>query len=361
MKNCMFIVLMLFGFNAVADMHSDMSMDHMSDMVGSSEVEMGMETEAMDEHSESGFTGSFSLRYKPIGFEEVADEISYRARIGWMGDVNDQVKWGVVLSTSAEQSFSSLDVQSFWFEQAYVAYSPIENLHVKLGKIGWVPDFHKVGVLQSEQIYKEGVKVMYKHEMDDNSVYGKVGAYRLVGAGEGNSNSPLQDGTTLEAKLGAKVNVSDFDSKFYAKVAYDGFLKDDSAEDAKTLAQVGLNVHNSEMAVPAGVFAHYLSDVSDLGEFSYTAGISVGKAGQSDSTEIGDFGLAVSYYDIKAENYRTAWLNEDYVAGAGSGLAARVQYNVWENSSLALKYALDMSKNSGDDDNNLVAELTFVF
>jgi hypothetical protein len=358
----MFIVLMLFGFNTAADMNSDMSMDQMSDMVGSPEMEM--ETEAMDDHSESGFTGSFSLRYKPIGFKEEANEISYRARIGWMGDVNDQVKWGVVLSTNPEQSFSSLDVQAFGFEQAYVAYSPIESLHVKVGKMGWMPDFHKVGVLQSEQIYKEGVKVMYKHEMDDNSVYGKVGAYKLDAGEETNPNSPLQAGTTLEGKLGVKVNVSDFDSKLYVKAAHDGFLKEDSTEDAKTLAQAGLNVYNSEMAVPAGVFAHYLSDVSDLGTFSYTAGVSVGKAGQSDSTEVGDFGLAVSYYDIKAENYRTAWLNEDYVAGAGSGLAARAQYNVWENSSLVLKYALNMGEDSGNDNNddhNLVAELTFVF
>ena len=355
----MFIVLMLFGFNTVAEMN--MSMDQMSDM-GSSGMESGsMEMNMMDKDTmvESGFMGSFSLRYKPIGFAESADELSYRARIGWMGDVNDQVKWGVVLSTDTEQDFSSLNVRSIGFEQAYVAYSPVEGLKIKAGKMGWMPDFHKAGVLKSEQIYKEGVKVMYSHEMDSTTVYGKVAGYRLTG----DANQPLQDGTTLEAKVGAKFAVADYDSSVYAQVTHDGLLKDEEAEEATTLAKVGLMVHNSELAVPAGVFAHYLSDAAELGEFSYTAGVSVGKAGKADSTEAGDFGLAVSYYDIDESNYRTAWLNEDYVAGAGSGVAVRAQYNVWENSSLALKYALDMSEgdDESNDDHNLVAELTFVF
>jgi len=357
MKNCMFIVLMLFGFNALADMHSGMSMDQMSDMVGSSEEVMAMDDSA------SGFTGSLSLRYKPVGFADDVDELTYRARIGWMGDVNDQVKWGVVLSTDTEQSFSSLNVRNIGFEQAYLSYNPVENLYVKVGKMGWMPDFHKAGVLMSEQIYQEGVKIKYRHELsEDNSIHAKIGAYRLT---EG--NGPLHDGTTLEGKLGVKFNVSDFHSKLYIMGVYDGLPKDSddgNAVEAQTLAKVGLMVSNSEMAVPAGVFAHYLSNADDLGKFSYTAGVSVGKAGRANVTSVGDFGLAINYYDIDETNYRTSWLNEDYVAGAGSGVAVRAQYNVWENSSLALKYAYDLSEEESEEDSdvhNLVAELTFVF
>lgn len=358
MKNCMFIVLMLFGFNALADMHSDMSMDQMSDMVGSSEEVMAMDDSA------SGFTGSLSLRYKPVGFDDDTDNLTYRARIGWMGDVNDQVKWGVVLSTETEQKFSTLNVRGINFEQAYLSYNPVENLYVKVGKMGWMPDFHKAGVLMSEQIYQEGAKIKYMHELsEDNRIYAKVGAYRLK---EG--NEPLQNGTTLEGKLGVKFNVSDFDSQLYVMGVYDGLLKEDSDEEgaveAQTLAKAGLTVSYSEMGVPAGVFAHYLSNADDLGEFSYTAGVSVGKAGRANVTSVGDFGLAVNYYDIEKTHYRTSWLNEDYVAGAGSGVAVRAQYNVWENSSLALKYAYDLSEEDSAEDSdahNLVAELTFVF
>ena len=374
----MFIVLMLFGFNTVADMPSDMSMDQMSDMVGSSET--AMETGVMAGASaESGFVGSFSLRYKPMGFSEVADDLTYRARVGWMGDVNDQVKWGVVLSTDTEQSFSSLGVQNIGFEQAYVAYSPIENLHVKAGKMGWMPDFHQSGILMSEQIYKEGLKASYMFEISEgNSAYFKVAGYKLTVG-----NEPLQNGTTLEGKVGVNLKVSDFDAKLYAKGTHDGLFKEGSeamsvvedsndAEDeeassdntsvkSQTLAKVGLNVHHSGMAVPAGVFAHYLANADSLGKGSYTGGVFVGKAGKANSTSAGDFGVAVSYYDIGEANYQTAWLNEDYVAGAGNGIAARLQYNVWENSSLAVKYAFDMSENDSDDDHNLVAELSFVF
>ena len=379
MKKIIFVVLMLFGFNAIAEMNdeqpsmdSDMDMNQMSDMV----ADYSGDTKEVKE--ESGFVGSFSLRYQPLGELAGADDVSYRARVGWKGDVNDQVKWGVVLSTNTEQGFSSLSLQNVSFEKAYVSYSPVENLYVKVGKMGWTPDFHKVGALYSEQVYQEGAKVKYKHEIGDNSsVFAKVGAYRLTG----NKNAPLQDGTTFEGKLGAKFSVGNFDSKVYAKGAYDGFFQEEAkatvvgdegeeakeesvaSADAKTLVQAGLMVGNSDLAVPAGVFAHYLSDVEDLGDFSYSAGFSVGSAGKANSTEAGDFGLAVSYYVVKGADYRQAFLNEDYLAGAGNGVAARVQYNVWDQSSVVLKYAFDMSEDKAKDDDghNLVAELTFAF
>ena len=369
----MFVVLMLFGFNAIAEvseeqpsMDSGMEMNQMTEMVTDYSGDM-------KEAKENGFVGSFSLRYQPLGqLLKDADELSYRARVGWKGDVNDQVKWGVVLSTDTEQNFSSLGLQSVGLEKAYVSYSPVENLYVKVGKMGWTPDFNKVGVLYSEQVYSEGAKIKYKYEIGDNSsVFAKVGAYRLTTDGQ---NAPLQDGTTLEGKLGSQFSVANFDSKVYVKGAYDGLLKKDAvasddedkavaSSDPKTLVQAGLMVGNSDLVVPAGVFAHYLSDVEDLGDFSYTAGLSVGSAGKMNSTEAGDFGVAVSYYVVKGADYRQAWLNEDYLAGAGKGVAARVQYNVWDQSSLVLKYAFDMSEDKATDseEHNLVAELTYVF
>ena len=359
MKKFMFIVLALFGFSTIADMHSGMGMDgmgmdHMSDMVGDTEDRPNHMSE---KESDSGFVGSFSLRYKPIGFVvEGEDDVSYRARVGWKGNANDQVKWAVVLSTDTEQSFSTLNLGNINFEQAYVSYNPIENLYVKVGKMSWTPDFNKVGVLMSEQIYKEGAKVKYSHDVSDNSkVFGKVGAYRLVGG----ANAPLQDGTTLEGKVGVKFDVSDYETKVYAKGVYDGLFKEDS-KDGQILTQAGVMVQNAEMVVPVGVFAHYLANSDAFGDPSYTAGVSVGKAGKFTDTDAGDFGVAVSYYDVDGSNYRTAWLNEDYVQGAGSGVAVRAQYNVWDNSSLAVKYAYDLGDNV-EEENNVVAELAFVF
>ena len=346
MKSFLFVVLGLFGFNTLADMQ--MGMDNMSDMVHNSGENMMNDVE-----DEEGFIGSFSVRYKVLGFEEGADPVSYRARIGWKGDVNDLVKWGVVLSTNTEQAFSSLGLQNVSFEQAYVSYSPVEEFSLKVGKMEWMPDFHKVGVLKSEQIYVEGVNAKYKYDMSDvGHVFVKVGAYRLT---EG--NEPLRNGTTLKGKLGAKLSVSDLDSYMYAMGLYDGLLKDDGVHNI--LTQAGLSVHSSSMAIPVGVFAHIMSDVNSFAGLSYTAGVSTGKAGSAFSTEQGDFGLAVSYYKVDTEDYRVSWLNEDYVQGAGSGVAARVQYNAWDRSSLAVKYAYNL--NGDQYPNNLVGELTFAF
>ena len=83
-------------------------MDHMSNMMGS--------------EGESSLMGSFSLRYKPIGFlkEEDVNQLSYRARVGWTGDVNEAVKWTVGLSTETEQNFGSFHLSEIMLEQAYV-------------------------------------------------------------------------------------------------------------------------------------------------------------------------------------------------------------------------------------------------
>ena len=309
MKIFLFVVLGIFGFNTLADMH--MGMGNMSDMEHSSEDNMMDHVE-----DEEGFVGSFSVRYKTNGFEEEADPFTYRARIGWKGDVNDLVKWGVVLSTEPEQAFSGLDVAGIGFEQAYIAYSPIEEFSVKVGKMEWVPDFHKVGVLKSEQIYVSGANAKYKYDMSgDGHLFVKVGAYNLEAEDDnGNSNEPLRDGVTLKGKVGSKFNVSDFNSYVYAMGLYDGLFKNEG--EANILTQAGLSVHSSSMAIPVGVFAHYMSDVDSLVDFSYTAGVSAGKAGNAFSTEQGDFGAAFSYYDIELEDYRLSWLNEDYCGGS---------------------------------------------
>ena len=345
MKKCLFIVLALFGLNAFADTDMHTGMDHMSDMISSSG------------EGDSGFMGSFSLRYKPMGFDETAEDLTYRARIGWSGDLNEAVQWTLGLSTDTEQSFGTLGLSAINLEQAYITYSPMEGVSIRVGKSGWMPDFHKVGVLYSEQIYYEGVSLKYKQSMDDeNNWYAKVALYKL----DEGQNMPLADGATLKGKLGGSYGLSE-DMMFGLHVSglYDGLMKEEGHE-ANTLAQLGVHFSTFSMPVPVGVFAVYLTDAAGITAFnSYAAGISVGQAGKATSTEMGDFGLAASYYDIKDTDFTVNWLNEDYVSGAGKGVAVRAQYNPWDNTSLVAKYAHDMG--GGDDTSNLVAELMFVF
>ena len=340
MNKCLFIVLALFGLSAFADVH-DKGMDHMSNMMGS---------EGASDH-----TGSFSLRYKPMGFEEEGvDELTYRARIGWKNNVNEAVSWALGLSTATEQNFEGIGLGDINLEEAYVKYSPMDGVSVKVGKYGWKPNFHQAGVLYSEQLYKTGAMLKYHHSMSDtDKVYVKVGAYKL------SENAPLADGVTVKAKVGGKVTVSDgMMAGLYVGALHDGLMKDEGNE-ANTLAQVGLNI-DASMAVPVGFTVNYLTSLDGLTDFdSYSATLSVGNAGTACSNDAGDFGLALNYYNITADSYVASWLNEDYVAGVGEGVAVRAQYNVWDNTSLVAKFAHDLA--GGDDANNLVTELTFAF
>ena len=340
MKKCLFIVLAFFGLNAFADMHK--GMDHMSNMMSSD--------------GESGLTGSFSLRYKPMGFdEEDVDELTYRARVGWMGDVNEAVQWTVGLSTETEQNFGGIRLGNIRLEQAYVTYLPVEGLSIKVGKYGWVPNFHKSGVLYSEQLYKSGAMLKYKYNVEDMAHwYGKLAVFHL------DENAPLADGVTVKAKAGGHFSFSeDMTVGVYVAGLHDGLMKE-GAHTAKTLGQFGVHFGVSSMQAPLGVFAAYLTDFEGLSEFnSYTAGLSVGNAGKATSTEMGEFGVAVNYYKIAETDLLVSWLNEDYVNGAGEGVAVRAQYNLWDNTSLVAKYAHNLA--GGDDANNLIAELMFVF
>ena len=345
MKKCLFIVLALFGFNVFADIDMHTGVDHMSNMMG--------------EDDDSGFMGSFSLRYKPMGFsEENIEDLTYRARIGWSGDINEAIQWAFALSTDTEQKFGDISVSSINFEQAYVSYSPIEDLSFTAGKFGWMPDFHKKGILYSEQLYFTGAFLKYNHATDDDMAkfYGKVAAYKL----DDKHNKPLKGGVTLKGKLGGHYYFSeDMMAGLYVSGLFDGVHKG-SDHTAKTLGQLGFHLSASTMPVPVGFFGVYLSDGEGLTQFrSYIAGLSVGDAGKADSTEMGDFGVAFNYYDINEEDYTVQWLNEDYVSGAGKGFAVRAQYNLYDNTNVVAKYAHNLA--GGEDAHNLVGELMFVF
>lgn len=346
-KKSIFIVLAVFGLSSFAGMHE--GMDHMSDMMNSS-------------GEEAGFKGSVWLRYKaPLG-EGVEGESSYRAHLGWAGDVNEMISWNVSLSstltdrTAGFTPFGKVGLVDVHLEQAYVSYMPMDGLSITAGKRGWSPNFHKVGLLYDEWLFFEGVSLKYKHAGEDMKFYAKVAAYELDEAHKG----PFTAGTTLTGKVGGHFGVSEgMHLGVFASATHDGLFKDEGVE-AKTLAKLGLNLRASQMPVPAGLFAVYVTNVEGLTDnHSYTGGVYVGTAGHVGG-EANDFGLAVSYYDISEGDYNTALLHRDYLAGAGKGLAVRAQYNVAENTSAVAKLTHDLGEDVTNK-NSLVGELVFQF
>ena len=345
-KKSIFVVLAMFGFNSVADMHT--GSDHMSDMMSSSgDVE------------EAGLTGAVELK------SHVLDDLrsSYRLRMGWKGDVNEQIQWGASVSSGLEQAFATPALEALGLSEAYVSYKPVEGLSFKAGKYNWRTDFNRTGVLYDDDIHAGGVAAKYHHgDRDSNHAFAKVALYNVAEVNKG----PYTNDTLLKVKVGGHYAMSeDMVGGAYASVEYDGLFKaDDNTAEDKTLAQAGVNLAVSSMAVPVGFFGVYVTDVGDIGKnHSFNAGVYVGKASTPHSDEAGDFGVSVSYYDINEADHNTTLVDTDYIAaGTGKGIAARAQYNVWDNTNIVAKYVRNMAKGVADDaKNKLVAELTFNF
>ena len=379
-KKSIFVILAMFGFHSVADMHE--GSDHMSDMMSSSSSDV----------EETGFAGAVELK------SHVLDDLrsSYRLHMGWKGDVNEHIRWGASVSSGFEQSFGTAQMfENFGLTEAYVAYMPVEGLHFKAGRYNWKPNFHKTGVLYDDDIYAGGFAVKYHQGAKDNThFFVKAVLYNLdphpFGLGhpilkmtteEANEQTeaasseevtppspygPYTNDTLLKVKAGGHYAMSeDMMGGAYVSVEYDGLFKaeDNKAED-KMLAQAGLNFTVSSMAVPVGFFGVYVTDINNMGDnHSFNAGVFVGKASTPQASEANDFGVALSYYDVNEADHNTNLMDTDYVRqGTGKGIAARVQYNVWDNTNVVAKYVHDLTSGVKEDDKNrLVAELTFNF
>ena len=393
-KKSIFIVLAIFGFNSFAEMHE---VDHMSDMVSEAGVD-----------EDSGFAGSVWLKYKHGG---QPTNFSYRAHLGWSGDVNEAIRWGVGLRSNWEEKLTGPRLpNTVYLEKMYVSFSPVEGFSITAGKRSWKADFHKKGVLYDERLNPAGVFVKYKQDAgDDADFYVKAAFYEL----DNSVSAPLAGGSTLKGKIGGNFAVAEgMSAGVYVAAIYDGLLKDErataaastgiddksgesknntgkqgnentatasssssSSGDAKALAQVGVHFSSSSMAVPVGAFGIYVTDAQNIGDnHSFTAGFHVGNAGSAVSGDAGDFGVAVSYYDIKTGDHTTRLMHGDYVLAPTTldvivpkdldfkGVAVRAQYNVWDNTNAVVKYARNLGeKQDGVDQNAIVGELTFHF
>ena len=171
-KKLVFAVFLVFGVSSFAT----------SDQEGSSEVPVQEMTEMADMSDDAGgFSGSVELKYTndTIGQDEVkVGSLTYRARAGWTGTVNESIKWGVGLSSDIEEKFSGYVPKGVSLEQAYVKYSPMDNLSIKAGKTAnkW-HNYNVHGVMVDDDIYAEGVSAKFHNELnDDVKVYVKAAA-----------------------------------------------------------------------------------------------------------------------------------------------------------------------------------------
>ena len=348
-KKYIFVVLATFSLSAVAGMHD--GSNHMSDMAKNSD----------DGHS----GGAFELKYKVIG-EQRETSPFYRLRLHWSGEVNEEVTWKVGISSNIEQGlYSSPSIDYLGLEQAYVSYKPffVEGLKITVGKKGWKSKFNNTGVLYDDDLYTAGASLKYHYSDDDIGVSFKAKYYALHDDFKG----PFATGDIGKAKLWGHYKFSEI----VTLKAYVSAEADIPTADI-ALGQIGAKLHFPNLVaeeVPIGVFGSYLTSVKGITDsHSFYAGAYVGNAGTPHSTQVDDFGVGVSYYNVNKVDFNTKLVDTDYIvpgeeAGGRDvrGFAVRAQYNPWGNINAVVKYAYDQNVTGDAEPHNVVGELTFVF
>ena len=338
MKKYILIILAVFGFSALAGIHGE------------------------DDGAE-GFNGSVELKWTYQDKKEGWGDASYRARAGWTGSVNDEIQWGVGLTTpiapSGGAEFSSGLGHVDW-EQAYVKYSPSEAFSVKVGKYEKYSNFNKYGVLVDDDIYSAGAKAKFKYEMMPATYFyakafvEKAGDYAGIWGEQ-------------DAVAGAWAGVkSDGDSWQYG-IGVGGQTNQIAAGDENKSFVMAKASIGSEDAVgmPAGVFGFWSSSSDAIGAGTYSAGAYVG-----DASETYGWSVAASYYNVSAKDWNYALVDSDYNANYvskegeeadasdSSGVAVKAQFNPWDNTNLAVKYNAGLGDSTS---HGFVGEMTFNF
>ncbi len=329
-RKCILLLSVFFGLSTIAGANTGMSGDEAS-----------------------GFSGAFELKYK-ADLSDGGDKLgvfTHRARVNWAGEVDNMVMWKVGLSSNLESNFGNFGLEEIHLEQAYAAYMPLDGLKVKVGKFAWNTSFEKTGVLYDEDLYASGAVVKYHHDM----FYAKAALIDLDGTYKG----PFREGGVVKVMLGTKQDVSGVDVSASVGAVYDGLFKEDTdTTESVTLAKAAVHVDVPHLGIPVTVGGSYGVNVAtQLENPTYMAGVHVN---QGDSVH--NFSVSVNYYDINETTWNTSIVDTDYIAAGSSsnGVAAKVAYNVWENSSVVAKYAYNLA-DGATNPHNLVGELTVNF
>ena len=355
MKKYIFAVLAVFGLNALA--------------------EMGMADE-----DAGGFSGSVELKYRHDVKGGGVGDLSYRARAGWTGNVNDLIQWGLGFSSDIEAAFNTYHLGGVHLEQAYVNYSPVKQFALKVGKYERYSGFHKYGVLVDDDLYSEGVKVKFHHEVSP-----AVGVYvKAAVESVGEEYAGIWGANHKTAKGWAGVHSEVNDWKLGVGVGAETNKIPSGSDSAITLFQGKVSVGSGALGMPAGVFGFASSNADNLTDVkgaTYTVGAHVG-----DTSETHGYSVGVSYYNVAGTSWNTAVVDTDYLwkqeatvadstvtdagetageavadaTGSGvatkKGVAAKVQYNLFDNADVVAKYNYTF-----DGDHGVVGELTFKF
>ena len=302
---------------------------------------------------EGGFSGSLELKYSHDLSAKSVGSVTYRARAGWRGYVNDSVNWGLSLSTT-DTPLESYSFRNLYLEQAYAKWAPVDGLAVTVGKYEVYSKFNKYSVLRYDDLYAEGVKVKFKKDLGSVSVYAGATAEELSSYnGVWGENSYVASGWA-----GVKAEVSNVKVKVGVGAENNSVLADGNL----TLVQAKVGVSTDVSGVRVGAYGLGSSDVKEVtdgDDLTWVAGAYVG----SEEKETYGYSVGVSYYNLNESSWNLATVNTDYVspvAVEAKGVAVQASFNPADNTNVLVKYNKSLGSKE-DASQTAVAELRFKF
>jgi hypothetical protein len=304
------------------------------------------------------------------------DRQRIRLRLGAYGKINDQADFGIRLATGGSRTSSNVDMndnagmKNIYLDQAYVDMHPeqIGGAHVFLGKMPQPWMTAGTGLIWDTDLNPEGVAVTYEKQLLPFKLMANAGTFVLTD--NLSDDIRLHSGqVAVEKKIGNTVltlGASDYFFQNAENVKVADSLTGKLGATANTpngqfnlvegFGSYGFNIGK----LPVLLNGQYVvnTDAASSEDTAYLAGVTVGKAKDKGTWEIG-----YSYRDIGRDAV-VAGLNDSDFAGETwvgcYGHKLNGKYQIAKNLAADLAYILSTDY-KGRDANTLQADLNFKF
>lgn len=326
------------------------------------------------------FKGDLRPRYEYIDREGFTNRNRgrFRIRVGMTADVNENVNVIFQLASggdnpvSTNQSFDDgFSRKDVGIDLAYADWTPIEDLHVFVGKMK--NPIHRAGghaLIWDSDLNPEGVAVAY----ESGPFFGTAGTYfveeratadnSLLLSVQGGMTFKLSDAGTLTAGVGYHDYTETMGNRpfwiglpFGNSVDANGNLLHDYNE-AEVFAEFATHIGN----FPLSLFANYVQntevDVNDTGQ---AFGVQIGKAG-----EPGTWQASWVWQELEADAVIATYTDSDFGGGGTNarGHTIKAKYALrdnWAVGGTLFLNEVDLASGTPHDYTRLQLDLEFKF
>ncbi len=323
-------------------------------------------------------SGDVRARYenREVADATTKDRERLRLRVGAYGKINEQVDFGVRVATGDKKDATSTNLddgdsaskKAIWLDQAYIDYHPdqkVPGLHAFLGKMPQPWMAAGSGLVWDTDLNPEGVALTYEKEFSAFKLKSNAGGFIFTDRG-GDDVRLLAEQLAVEKKIGTTkltLGVSDyyFENAGNLTTNFTGTTKSGNTPGTGFNLVEGFGSYEFAIGkLPIKLDGQYVVnvDASSDDDTAYLAGITIGKAKDKGTWEIG-----YSWRDIGKDAVVAGLNDSDFAGETWTGCYGHVfkgKYQVMKNMSADLAYILSTDYN-GQDANTLQADLNFKF